>query len=466
MSFAGFTAGEWLILVQYEFLLFASLFFFLGALDELAVDGLWLWLKLRGRAVTGRIALPPSPPPLMGRAAVLLPAWQEELVIGTTIDHALKAWPQPNWSLYIGCYRNDPGTISAVVAAAQADSRVRLVIHDIDGPTTKADCLNRLYTALEFDEARLDEAHRMAVLHDAEDMVDPAALPILDAAMDDADFAQLPVLPTARRSSRWIASHYCEEFAEAHGKAMVVRDALGAGLPAAGVGCAIARNQLTRLAAAHIDGLPFDTESLTEDYQLGLAIARDGGRMRFLRVRGRDGALVATRAGFPGRIGAAVRQKTRWLHGIAFQGWERLGWSRSPVDCWMRLRDRRGPFAAFVLALAYSLLVLTGLGLLLTGAGLAPPIELTPLLWWLLLFNLASLLWRALFRFGFTAREYGVAEGLRAVLRIPVSNIIAIMAGRRAFGAYLASLAGRKPYWDKTDHDFHPATTGNKGASA
>ena len=49
MYFAGFTAGEWLLLVQHELLLFASLFFFLGAVDELAVDRLWLWLKLRGR---------------------------------------------------------------------------------------------------------------------------------------------------------------------------------------------------------------------------------------------------------------------------------------------------------------------------------------------------------------------------------------------------------------------------------
>jgi bacteriophage N4 adsorption protein B len=42
---AGFTAGEWLLLIQHELLLFAGLFFFLGAIDELVVDGLWLWLK-------------------------------------------------------------------------------------------------------------------------------------------------------------------------------------------------------------------------------------------------------------------------------------------------------------------------------------------------------------------------------------------------------------------------------------
>ena len=54
-----------------------------------------------------------------------------------------------------------------------------------------------------------------------------------------------------------LGSHYCEEFAEAHGKAMVVRDWLGAGLPGAGVGCAAARAALERLAARRADSLPF-----------------------------------------------------------------------------------------------------------------------------------------------------------------------------------------------------------------
>lgn len=60
-------------------------------------------------------------------------------------------------------------------------------------------------------------------------------------------------------------------------------------------------------------------------------------------------------------------------------------------------------------------------------------------------------------RFGFTAHEYGLAEGLRAVLRIPVTNLIAIMAGRRALTAYVRTLLGGKVHWDKTHHHDHPA---------
>lgn len=81
-----------------------------------------------------------------------------------------------------------------------------------------------------------------------------------------------------------------------------------------------------------------------------------------------------------------------------------------------------------------------------------------PLVRVLLLANLASFAWRAVVRLVFTAREYGWAEGWRAVLRVPLANVIAIMAGRRALVAYVRTLAGSAPQWDKTVHHAHPAT--------
>ncbi|ABC62341.1 glycosyltransferase [Erythrobacter litoralis] len=226
MNLAGLTAGECLVLVQYELLLFAGLFFLLGALDELIVDAVWLWLRLTGRGETIEVRRRERSLPLEGKSAVFIPAWQEANVIGTTVEHMLSAWPQRALRLYVGCYRNDPATLAAIVEAAPGDPRLRVVIHDCDGPTTKADCLNRLYRAVEEDEARSGERCRMVLLHDAEDMVDPAALELCGRAIASADFIQLPVLPEPQKRSRWIGSHYCEEFAEAHGKAMVVRDAL------------------------------------------------------------------------------------------------------------------------------------------------------------------------------------------------------------------------------------------------
>jgi adsorption protein B len=459
MFLGGFTALEWLALVEHELLLFAGTFFLIGAIDELAVDAVWAWLKLRRSAITGSVRREMFGRwALDGKAAVLIPAWQEAEIIGTTIAHTLRAWPQDGMRLYVGLYRDDPATLEAAIRASGGDRRLRLVINDRAGPTTKADCLNRLYAALCEDERRSGEDFRMVVLHDAEDMVDPAALKVLEAGLERAEFVQLPVLPEPQSRSRWIAGHYCDEFAEAHAKAMVVRDALGAALPAAGVGCAFDRHMLRRLVRrrGHAAG-PFSVECLTEDYELGMRIKALGGRSRFLRLRGEDGRLVATRACFPARLDYAVRQKTRWIHGIALQGWDRLGWSARPVELWMLMRDRRGPLTAIVLAAAYLLLVIAALLWAAALAGLGRPWELDPWVEVLLVANFASFVWRATMRFAFTARDYGAGEGLRAVLRIPVANIIAIMAGRRALAAYVRTLAGALPQWDKTAHDAHPA---------
>ncbi|OGS47930.1 MAG: hypothetical protein A3J40_05590 [Erythrobacter sp. RIFCSPHIGHO2_12_FULL_63_10] len=449
---------QWIVLIQHELLLFACVFFLLGALDDFTVDIAWLWLRVSGRARTHRIARADwVGAPLKGTAAVFIPTWQEANVIGATIRHMLAAWPQCELRIYVGCYRNDADTIAAVMRAAQGDARLRLVIHDRDGPSTKADCLNRLYCALGADEARSGFDARMVVFHDAEDMVDPAAIALLDLAMDDAKFVQFPVLALPQAQSRWIGSHYCEEFAEAHGKAMVVRDALGAALPAAGVGCSVSRDALAGLARARGDGVPFAADSLTEDYELGLGVAALGGRCRFLRLRGEDGELVATRAYFPDKIDHVVRQKTRWVHGIALQGWDRVGWSSRPAEIWMRLRDRRGPLTALVLLVGYALLAISTLGWGAALLGHVEHVQVSQGVWLLLAINFCALIWRIAMRFAFAAREFGVVEGARAVLRLPIANIIAIMAGRRALIAYVRSLRGKGVVWDKTPHFIHPS---------
>ena len=459
MSIADLSALHWLALIERELLLFAGVFFLIGSADELLVDLVWLGMRLSGRArstVIDRHAIEGRP--LQGRAVVLIPTWQEEAVIGATVAHALRAWPQDDVRIHVGCYRNDRATAEAANRGAAGDPRVRVVIHAVDGPTTKGDCLNGLYADLVAAEQAQDVPLRMVLLHDAEDMVDAAALPALDQAIDQADFVQLPVVPLIDPVSRWTSAHYCEEFAESHAKSMVVRDALKLALPAAGVGCAIAFPMLRKLADERsTGGLPFAADCLTEDYEVGLMVEQLGGRSRFLRLRGRDGKLVATRAYFPNTIGQAVRQKTRWLHGIAFQGWDRMGWGRSPGDRWMRMRDRRGPLTALILAAAYLLLVLSAISWIAGWFVPVPAMSIAPALQAVIILNLASFLWRAAMRFAFTTREYGWLEGLRAVLRIPLANIIAIMAARRALGAYARSLAGGRVKWDKTRHQPHPS---------
>src|SRR3546814_17382074 len=103
---------------------------------------------------------------------------------------------------------------------------------------------------------------------------------------------QLPVLPLADPQSRWIGGHYLDEFAESHGKDLVVREALGASVPSAGVGCAINRNMMDRIVALN-GGRPFDEARLTEDYEMGLQNGALGGRGNIVRMPAGQGRVVA-----------------------------------------------------------------------------------------------------------------------------------------------------------------------------
>jgi adsorption protein B len=449
--------------LEQELLYFSAFWFVLGALDEFAVDCIWIGLRVRRWWRAEEAPVISSQRALAAPLAVFVAAWRESHVIGHMVRHALQVWPQRDLRLYVGCYGNDPETVAAVMRGAAGDARLRIVIHDRPGPTTKADCLNRVYRAMCEDERRERLRFHGVVMHDAEDMVHKDAIGAIDAGLRTADFVQLPVLPEPQPRSPWIAGHYSDEFAEAHGKTLVVRDAVGAPIPAAGVGCGFGRERLAALAqmrgSAGQDG-PFASECLTEDYELGLLFSRDGGRSRFLRVRSADGSLVATRAYFPCTLETAVRQKTRWIHGIALQGWDRLGWSHRPVDVWMRLRDRRGPLMAVVLAAAYAWICVSGLLLLARWQGWSLPARDTRALRTMLIVSLVSLVWRMAMRFCFTTREYGAAEGLRSIPRMFVANVIAIMAGRRALVAYVRTLRGAAVIWDKTEHHQHPAIHG------
>ncbi|MBN8500867.1 MAG: glycosyl transferase family protein [Sphingomonadales bacterium] len=455
------TLIEGVLLFEHELMAFAAFWFCVGLLDEFAIDISWLWLRFSGRVKTVRLPVGYGAEPLSGRAAVLIPAYQEAGVIGTTVAHMLKAWPQRELTIFVGCYHNDADTVAAASAGAGADCRVRVVVHAADGPTTKADCLNRLYRALELEERRTGQLFASIVLHDAEDMVHPAALQAIDAALILRDFVQLPVRPEPQAHSHWIAGHYSDEFAESHGKGMVVRAALGAPLPAAGVGCGFSRAALGRLADKRIEAGevgPFAPECLTEDYELGLLLSQGSRGSAFVRLRDDSGELVATGSFFPDRLDTAVRQKTRWIHGIAFQGWDRMGWSSRPIELWMALRDRRGPLTALVLAVAYILLMLDAVLAVLYWAGISTPYQLSTPLRVMLLASFFGFLWRSAMRCAFTTREYGWREGVLAILRIPVANIVTIMAGRRALVAYFRSLKTGQVVWDKTAHDLHPAS--------
>ncbi|HEU0099750.1 MAG TPA: glycosyl transferase family protein [Allosphingosinicella sp.] len=439
--------------IMRETALFAATGFLVLGVGDLAVDLLWLGHRARrlGRPAPRVADLPAPARP--GRLAVFVPAWDEAAVIGDMLRGAAAAWPGGDWRIYVGTYGNDRATAAAAAEAASAEPRIRVVTATEPGPTTKADCLNRLWLALLADEAAEGGRAKAVVLHDSEDVVHPAELRLFDVLVERFDLVQLPVVPLIDPSSRWIGAHYADEFLQSHGKEMVVRGALGAGLPSAGVGCAFSREALGRLAADR-GGLPFDSDSLTEDYELGLRLAEAGGRRAFVRRLGDDGEIVATRGYFPGTLAAAVRQKARWMTGIALSGWDRLGWSGGLAERWMRFRDRQSLLAAVLLAAGYASLALW-LALeawrAAGGDGAEPlPAALSALLG----VNFALLGWRLAVRAAFTGAAYGWSEGLRAVPRAAVANFIALLAAASALSRYRALRRGGRPRWDKTAHIF------------
>jgi adsorption protein B len=438
----------------HEVTLFAAVGFLIGGIDDLLVDAIFLArriaLRRRRAPVLADFTVSADP----GRIVIFVAAWHEAAVIGPMLRNALSAIDHPEYRIYVGTYPNDRETIAAVAAVAAGDPRIRLVIGADDGPTTKGANLNAVYGALLRDEAADGRRVKAVVLHDAEDMVHPGELRVFDALVERHWLVQLPVLPLV--DCGLVGSHYADEFAEAHGKQMVVREALGAALPLAGVGCAIARAALDAVAAAR-GGAPFDGGSLTEDYEFGLHVATLGGRSAFARVAEVPGGPpVAVRAYFPDRLDAAVRQKARWMTGIALAGWDRVGWAQGLAfgDHWMRMRDRRGPIAVLVLAAAYAALVCWGVarGLHeLTGTAPAP---IAVGLDTLLRVNALLLGWRMVTRLLCTRACYGWRQGLWSLPRAVLGNYIALLAGRRAFGQYLKMLLGAPPRWDKTDHVF------------
>jgi bacteriophage N4 adsorption protein B len=449
-------------LVQRELLLFSAIWLLIGAVDDLCVDVIWI-----GRRIYRRQAYYRLQPPLRthelpesqekGLLAVFIPAWGESTVIGAMLAQCMHAWANSKGihRIYVGCYPNDNASVREVIQAARRNRNIRLVLVAGHGPSTKADCLNRLWTALLADEIAGGYKAKAVILHDAEDAVHPDELDIFDRLVSKGGAVQLPVIPVRTPGSRWISGHYCDEFAEAHAKTMVVREALGAPLPLAGVACAIERNLLGRIAI-QAEGKPFDAGSLTEDYELGLRLGAAGGRTIMARLIDRQGQLAGTRACFPDTLSASVRQKTRWLTGIALAGWDRLGWRGNIAQKWMLVHDRRSIFAAIVLFAAYICIALTAALLLLEAARLHMPRPLSPLLVSLLFANACFLIWRLGVRAAFVGALYGPKEALLSVPRSIIANIIAIMAARRATTAYLRHCFGAPLSWDKTAHHTVP----------
>jgi adsorption protein B len=456
----------------------------LSSIDDLFIDA-WFWV----RAVWRRLRVQPRYKPLTAEQlrarpeqpiAIMVPAWQEYDVIASMIENMVATLEYRNFMVFVGTYPNDSRTIDEVERMRRRYKQLVRVEVPHDGPTCKADCLNWIIQAILATSQKRDIEFAGVVLHDSEDVLHPLELKYYNYLLPRIDFVQLPVTSLERGWFEWIAGVYMDEFAEWHAKDLVVRESMSGMVPSAGVGTCFSWKAMQALAR-ETNNQPFNTDTLTEDYDVGARLARMGMKQIFGKFPveyevqrqhwfGLAGAKKLTltmplgvREFFPNTFRTAYRQKARWTLGIGLQGWQQVGWAGSLGVKYLLFRDRKGLVTSFVSIAAYLIFANYMLLWLLSATGwwsaYLPPI--LPLDGWLgavIGLNAVALLLRAGQRAYFVGRIYGWEHALLSIPRMVVGNVVNAAAAARAWRLFLMNkLWGQPLVWDKTMHDFPSA---------
>lgn len=389
------------------------------------------------------------------RIAIFVPLWHEYQVIAGMVEHNISAINYDNYHFFVGAYPNDEPTLEAVRELESRFPNVHLAVCPHDGPTSKADCLNWVYQRMLLFEEHHEGRFEIVMTHDAEDLVHPEALARINAYATDYEMVQIPVLPLPTPLRELVHGVYCDEFAEWQIKDMPARQLMGSFVPSNGVGTGFTRGALEKLATAE-HNLIFEPGCLTEDYENGLRLHKLGCSQVFVPLTGERSAIVATREFFPRTLHSAIRQRTRWITGIALQSWERHGWHGSLSELYWFWRDRKGlfgnPLSLFSNFLFfYGLLTWLCAGLSGTPWGLAR-CAVHPAL---LATTLGIQIMQTTIRMGCTARFYGAVFALGVPLRTICGNWINSAATFNAVVRYLKARIRHEPLvWLKTEHAY------------
>ena len=460
-----------------------TLVIFVSSLDDLFID-IWYW----GRRIFRRAKVERSPKyrqltvdMLRDREeqplAIMVPAWQESDVIAAMVQNMVEVLEYQNYRVFIGTYPNDQPTIDEVEKMVKRYPKLHRVEVPHPGPTSKADCLNAVVDAIF--QYEKDNNHEFAgvALHDSEDVLHPLELKFFNYILPRKDMIQLPVASLERDWYELVAGTYMDEFAESHAKEMVVRESVSGMVPSAGVGTCFSRKALLGLIGA-THNKPFNIDSLTEDYDVGMRLSQLGmssifgvfpvtfhiSRTTWTSKKRRELLMqmpLCVREYFPDNFRAAYRQKARWVLGIGLQSWEQIKWQgRTTAARYLLLHDRKGVITSFVSILAYLLVIqfiLFHIGLM-TGWWHAyyPSLFAEGSIWRTLLYiNAFFLAIRAAHRVYFTTVLYGWEHGLMSLPRMVVGNFVNCMAVARAWKMFLGYLfKGNRLAWDKTAHEF------------
>lgn len=458
-----------------------AIFILLSSLDDFFIDA-YYWLRQAYRFVyVTRKHKPLDIDKLLEgeelHIAIMVPAWREDGVIAQMIENSVATLEYTNFKIFCGSYANDPATASVIDAMARRYKHVVHVRVPHAGPTCKADCLNWIIQAIFLHEEQHGMKFGGIAMHDSEDVIHPLELKLFNFLLPKKDFIQLPVLSLERPWWQMVAGTYLDDFAEWHSKDLVVRESLLGEVPSAGVGTCFSRRAIKALCADTNDQ-PYNTDSLTEDYDFSFRLAKLGMKQVFVRVpvayksrrrsiMGKEHeveieSVIAIREFFPDSFIASYRQRARWIYGIAFQGWLEMGWRGNWRTMYMLLRDRKGAVTSLVTIFAYVLLLTF---LIATTAAEYFDVQLfTDLIashdWMqqIIVINVALLLNRVAQRFYFVTSMYGPVQGLAAIPRMIVNNAINFCAAMRAWRMLGMHVFKNKSIaWDKTDH-IYPST--------
>jgi adsorption protein B len=423
----------------------------ISSIDDLIVDLLWF---LTTRKHANALHMPSrqdgsKPRP---RIAVFVANWQEADVLGRMVDGNMANITYRPLTFVLGVYPNDINTLRvAKDLAGKYPEAVQFVVNRQNGPTSKGQMLNEMFSTL-YAEPRT--APELVVLHDSEDIIDPRSFDVFASHSAKYAFIQIPVFSLDSRQRSKVGATYMEEFAERHTREMVVRNDLGSFIPSAGVGTCL-RNDLI-FDFLNTRGHVLHPGTVTEDYILGAEAHREGYSSTFVYGCPPDEpTIVGTLEYFPKTFWASVRQKSRWIYGIAFDATSRLGWSGSLWDKFFFYRDRKGAITNLLAPLSLLLLIIA-LPIGVKHKSLSPALDL--LLATMLVFNIIVMSLRLYFKAISFRRIYGV-YGIGGILfRWPLAIVINAVAVLRAWWSFLieSGLASRPITWVKTQHELPP----------
>lgn len=457
-------------MIQLEWIL--AILFLLGGLNDAFLDLVFYCEPLRRKLAQGRSnptcdeqELHDTPEK---RIAIMVPAWDESAVIGAMLESTCDRLEYTHYDIFVGTYPNDEATQMEVARAAFDRPNIHRVVCPNEGPTSKADCLNWIVETIKLRERESGERYEIFCLQDAEDVVHPLTLKVFNRFVPEYDLVQLPVIPYERGLHKLTGGTYLDEFAEVHLKGLTSRLAVGGMVPSAGVGTAFSRAACDELAEQTSHVL-FPAVSLTEDYDFSFRLFRNGRKSGIAEVwvNREDAAgrsikeLVAIREFFPAKFGDAVRQKQRWMLGIAFQGAQKLGWGNGWRERYMLIRDRIGVLTSVLnlcaLFIFLELYADIALNLLQHKSWIQslPPFYPSHRLGLLIDANLVLLANRIFQRARFVGQVASRRQMLLAPLRLLWGNVIDFYCTYHAIRRFTHSrLSGKPLKWLKTAHEF------------